>query len=231
MGRMSLLRVAAALAITIAVVRPVSGQVVSYVDERGKRVFINVEPAKQQKPTKRYSLTARPRNARQFDRSVKIPSDIHEFIEKTAARNAIDPKLVDAIIQVESNWNPIAISRKGAMGLMQLIPATAARFGVMDIFDPKQNIEGGIRYLRFLLDTFRGDLHLSLAAYNAGENTVLQIGGIPAYRETREYVDKVTTAYSYPSDFWRATVRGAPASGGRIYRYVDESGRVTFSNF
>lgn len=228
---MSLVRVAVVLVLAIAAVRPVSGQIVSYVDERGKRVFVNVEPAKQQKSAKRYSLTARPRNTRQFDRSVKIPSDIHDFIENTASRHAIDPKLVNAIIQVESNWNPAAVSRKGAMGLMQLIPATAARFGVGDVFDPKQNIEGGIRYLRFLLDTFRGDLHLSLAAYNAGENSVLQAGGIPAYRETRQYVDRVTSAYSYPSDFWRATVRGVPTGGGRIYRYVDESGRVTFTNF
>ena len=228
---MSLLRVAAVLVLSVAAVRPVSGQIVSYVDERGKRVFVNVEPAKKQKPAKRYSLTARPRNTAQFDRSISIPSDIHDFIENTASRHAIDPKLVNAIIQVESNWNPVAVSRKGAMGLMQLIPATAARFGVSDVFDPKQNVEGGIRYLRFLLDTFRGDLHLSLAAYNAGENSVLQAGGIPAYRETRQYVDRVTSAYSYPSDFWRATVRGAPAGGGRIYRFVDESGRVTFTNF
>lgn len=228
---MSLVRVAAVLVLAMAVVRPVTGQIVSYVDERGKRVFVNVEPAKQQKSARRYSLTAPPRNTSQFDRSLKIPSDIHDFIENTASRHAIDPKLVNAIIQVESNWNPAAVSRKGAMGLMQLIPATAVRFGVGDIFDPKQNIEGGIRYLRFLLDTFRGDLHLSLAAYNAGENSVLQAGGIPAYRETRQYVDRVTSAYSYPSDFWRATVRGVPTGGGRIYRYVDDSGRVTFTNF
>lgn len=227
---MSVPRIAVVALLWLAMVRPVCGQIVSYVDERGKRVFVNAEP-RERKPFKRYRLLARPQEPRQFYRSRTIPSDIHEFIEDTASRQGIDPKLVKAIIQVESNWDPLAISRKGAMGLMQLIPATAARFGALDIFDPKQNIEAGTQYLRFLLDTFRGDLHLSLAAYNAGENAVLQTGGIPPYTETRQYVEKITSVYQFPSDFWRAKASAVTASGGRIYRHVDQYGRVVFTNF
>lgn len=214
--------------LSLALVRPAWGQIVSYVDERGKRVFTNVETA-ERKPTKRNPL-ALPQATPRFDRSWTIPSDIHNFIDEIAARQGIDPKLVRAIIQVESNWNPLAMSSKGAMGLMQLIPTTATRFGAMNIFDPKQNIAAGTRYLRFLLDLFRGDLHLSLAAYNAGENAVLQSGGIPAYRETRDYVEKVTSAYTVPGGSGHSRMSAASGSS-RIYRSVDPSGRVVFTNF
>lgn len=213
------------LLLSLAVVRPVWGQIVSYVDERGKRVFTNAETAE---PRMKRPL-ARPQN-RQSIPSRTVSSDIHDFIEQIASRQGIDPKLVRAIIQVESNWNPYAISNKGAMGLMQLVPGTASRFGVMNVFDPKQNIVAGTRYLRFLLDLFRGDLHLSLAAYNAGENAVLQSGGIPSYRETREYVDKVTSTYSLPGGSYHGGT-GSTGGGGRIYRFVDSSGRVVFTNF
>ena len=90
---------------------------------------------------------------------------------------------MQAVIQVESNYNPKAVSRKGALGLMQLIPSTARRYGVSDPFDPQQNIEGGVRHLRDLLDIFEGDLNLALAGYNAGVNAVSRYGGIPPYRE------------------------------------------------
>lgn len=222
---MVVLRMLWVVLFSLALVRPAWGQIVSYVDERGKRVFTNQETA-ESRTIKR--TLARPQVTGQSQPSRIIPSDIHEYIDDTAARQGIDPKLVRAMIQVESNWNPFAISNKGAMGLMQLVPATAARFGVMNIFDPKENIAAGTRYLRFLLDLFRGDLHLSLAAYNAGENAVRQSGGIPTYRETREYVNKVTSAYNLPADGSRA---GGAGIGGRIYRYVDSSGRVVFTNF
>jgi soluble lytic murein transglycosylase-like protein len=98
--------------------------------------------------------------------------------------------LVDSVIQVESNYDPFAVSPKGAQGLMQLMPETAKRFGVKDIFDPKQNIEGGVRYLKFLQETFK-DERLALAAYNAGEGAVERYGSVPPYPETVDYVAKV----------------------------------------
>lgn len=175
---------------------------------------------------------------------------ISEFVNRTARRFQLDPNLVHAMIQVESDYDPQARSRKGAMGLMQLIPATARRFGVENPFDPRQNIEGGVTYLNYLLDLFHGDVPLSLAAYNAGENSVLRAHGIPPFRETQRYVEKVTSLYRGDPD-WHPRARdresitaiaangtqaGAhkrqatnPASAPPIYSYVDASGVVHFA--
>lgn len=120
------------------------------------------------------------------------PAAIHDLIENTARKHGVDPKLVHSVVRVESNYDQKAISPKGALGLMQLIPATAARFGVENPFDPSQNLDGGVRYLKFLTERFQGNLQLALAAYNAGEGAVERHGGIPPYRETQEYVTKIT---------------------------------------
>jgi soluble lytic murein transglycosylase len=114
-------------------------------------------------------------------------------ISAAAALHGVEVSLVRAIIQVESDFDHLAISSKGAQGLMQLMPDTARRMGVTNAFDPRQNIFGGVRYLRLLLDLFRGDIALVAAAYNAGENAVTRYGGIPPYKETRNYVEKVQT--------------------------------------
>jgi soluble lytic murein transglycosylase-like protein len=103
----------------------------------------------------------------------------------------VDYALVKAVIKAESNFDPLAISRAGAEGLMQLMPATAEALGVNDSFEPEDNIHGGVRYLRYLLDLFEGDLHLSLAAYNAGENAVFRHNGIPPYRKTQIFIRRV----------------------------------------
>lgn len=126
---------------------------------------------------------------------------IDDLITQAAARNGIDHHLILAVMKQESSFNPQAVSYKGARGLMQLMPATAARFGVRDIFDPAQNIEGGARYLRFLLDTFNGDVELALAGYNAGEGAVMRYGNqIPPYRETQDYVRKISAHYARLKD-------------------------------
>lgn len=119
-----------------------------------------------------------------------------ELIALSATRNGVDPNLIVAVMRQESGFNSRARSYKGATGLMQLMPATAARFGVTNIFDAAQNIEGGTRYLRFLLDSFNGDVNLVLAGYNAGENAVVNSGyRIPRYRETQNYVRSITARY------------------------------------
>ena len=118
------------------------------------------------------------------------------IILAAAAANKIEPELLRAVISVESAFNPRAVSRTGARGLMQLMPQTARRYGVRDSFDPSQNIHGGARYLRFLVDRFENNLELVVAAYNAGENAVERYGrSIPPYRETRQYVPRVMNLY------------------------------------
>jgi soluble lytic murein transglycosylase-like protein len=108
-----------------------------------------------------------------------------------ARRHGVDATLVDAVITIESRYDPFAVSPRGAMGLMQLMPQTAARFQVANAFDPEQNVDGGVRYLKELLERYSGQVRLALAAYNAGEEAVERHSGIPPYRETVDYVQKV----------------------------------------
>ena len=117
--------------------------------------------------------------------------DLEAYIEQVAARYELDPLLVRAVIEVESAYNPFAVSPKGARGLMQLMPQTARRLGVRDSFNPWENVEGGVRYLKYLLEMFHGDQRLALAAYNAGEGAVFRYGGIPPYPETAWYIYRV----------------------------------------
>jgi soluble lytic murein transglycosylase-like protein len=120
-----------------------------------------------------------------------VPTGISEAVERIAGENALPPQLIHSVIKVESNYNPYAVSVKGAQGLMQLIPETARRFGVRNVFNPIDNIQGGAKYLRHLLDLYNGDYPLALAAYNAGEAAVAKFGGIPPYAETQNYVTQV----------------------------------------
>ena len=122
--------------------------------------------------------------------------EFNHHIEAAAALHGVSTELVRAVIQVESEFDPLARSSKGAQGLMQLMPDTARRMGVANAFDPRQNIFGGVRYLRQLLDMFSGDVALTAAAYNAGENAVARYKGVPPFRETRGYVEKVQVLLS-----------------------------------
>lgn len=126
-------------------------------------------------------------------------ADIKAHISEVAARYGVSPRLVAAIVEAESEFNPRAESRKGARGLMQLMPATATSLQVEDAFDPRANIDGGVRHLRRLMDRFDGDLPVVLAAYNAGEQAVIQYGGVPPYRETKRYVRRILRRIGYPT--------------------------------
>ena len=119
------------------------------------------------------------------------PAEYDQIIASCATKYGVNACLIKAVIHAESGYNPNAVSRKGASGLMQLMPGTARSLKVSNSFDPKDNVEGGVKYLRFLLDTFRGDVPLAVAAYNAGLNKVAKYGGIPPYNETRTYVNRV----------------------------------------
>lgn len=119
------------------------------------------------------------------------PPELQTLVDSIAEKNQVEPPLVHSVIRAESNYNPAAVSPKGALGMMQLIPATAQRFGVTDAFDPAQNIEGGVKYLKYLLELYHQDYTKAVAAYNAGEGAVTRYGGVPPYSETRTYVARV----------------------------------------
>jgi len=168
-----------------------------------------------------------------------IPPSLATLVDTISNTHGVDPGLVRAVIKTESNFNRWAVSNKGALGLMQLIPSTGKRYGVRDFFDPQQNVEGGVRYLKFLLQKFKGDLDLSLAAYNAGENLVERWGRIPPIPETRDYVRKVRAIYTKKfAPAMEATAVTSPGGtkdirrpeASRIFRAVDGRGVAHFSN-
>ncbi len=201
-------------------------QIVVLVDETGRKIYINAGVPRK-RPAGLMTRGFRPKGT---TTPASPSTDISHLVDQTASRFEVDPQLVHAIIQVESEYNPKAISRKGAMGLMQLIPSTAMRFGVENPFDPKQNIEGGVNYLKYLLDLFGGDLALSLAAYNAGEHSVMRFGGVPSFAETKHYVRKVTDLYQSGSGLDLTKLNPKQPTASPIYRYVDEQGVVHFTN-
>src|SRR2546426_9366927 len=128
-------------------------------------------------------------------------ASVDGYIVESGSRHRVDPVLLYAVMHQESTFKPKAVSPKGARGLMQLIPGTAARYGVTNIFDPRQNIEGGARYMRFLLDLFDGDVNLALAGYNAGEGALMKYGNrVTPYSETQEYVRRISRRYALMRD-------------------------------
>lgn len=151
-------------------------------------------------------------------------SEVDSLIEAAAARHNVDANLVRAVVKVESNFNPRAVSRKGAMGLMQLMPATARSLRVKNPFDAEQNVDAGVRHLKGLLENYNGDVALSLAAYNAGSGAVARSGGVPPYRETRNYVRQITQIYG-GGDRVMTGASYAPIRANR-----QQNGVVRFSN-
>jgi len=210
------------------------GHIATVVDDDGRRFFVNAEP-----PPLKVSLTAsKPRP------NIWLPAEasltghsrpavdmgrdgVEKIVREAADRHSVDPALVRAVIETESNWNPRAYSRKGAGGLMQLIPTTAQRYGANDVFDPQQNIDAGVKHLKRLLERYNGNLDLALAAYNAGEGAVDRVHGIPAYRETQNYVQKVQNAYFRPGS---GRLPDAYVNPHAIHRDVTVDGRIIFTN-
>ena len=218
-----------AAAASFALAVPARAQIASYVDDHGKLIFVNGDS-----PKPRHGSTISSAPLADIDAPLPLarvatPSDrLDRIVREAAERHNMDPALVKAVISTESGWNPQARSRKGAVGLMQLIPETAQRFGVGNPYDPAQNVEAGTTYLKTLLDRYDGDLNKSLAAYNAGEHAVDRSGGVPAFRETRQYVQKVTNAYFQPGSGRDSTLWSPPKP--HVRRATDSSGRVVFTN-
>ena len=246
-------RLLAMLLITLALCTIAAhAQLASYVDPNGKLVFINADPPAPprnfMKAKKSSSVAARtvPGTSPSSQPSSGLPAASPEsgtksnpvpvamapaaldaVVQQSAEKNHVDPALVRAVISTESNWNSSAVSPKGALGLMQLIPGTAERLGVGNAFDPVQNVDAGTRYLGTLLQRYNGDLGKALAAYNAGPGAVDRFGGIPNYPETRNYVEKVKSTYFSPGSGRQPSAFVIPRP---IYRALDSDGRVVFSN-
>lgn len=200
------------LALILLGIVTASAQIQTKIDEKGRTVFYNIPPKKAA------PLYYSPR-----------AGEYLQIIEQIAGHHGVDADLVKAVIQVESSYNPRAVSPKGASGLMQLMPATALRYGVRQIFDPKENIEGGVKYLRDLIELFKSDLQLVVAAYNAGEGIVQRLNRIPNYQETQNYVQKVLALYKGDPDYKPTQSASDKPRIATYYKYVDTKGVTHYS--
>jgi len=193
----------AALALTLLLPSQTLADIYKYVDEEGVIHFTNV-------PTDgKFKLFYREKPVHfQSELGLQLEKYDH-LIFKASEKYNVNYNLIKAVIKAESNFNPQAVSRAGARGLMQLMPKTAYAYQVQDSFEPESNIEAGVRYLRYLLNLFQGNLHLALAGYNAGENAVIKNKGIPPYPETRAYVQRVLRFYQ---EYGKETKTSIPAT-------------------
>jgi soluble lytic murein transglycosylase-like protein len=148
----------------------------------------------------------------------QMKTEYDDLIRSIAQKYRVEHKLIHSIIRAESNYDRFAVSPKGALGLMQLMPATAIQYGVKNVFNPKENIEGGVKYLKDLIKLYNGKTDLVLAAYNAGQEAVKKYKGIPPYKETRNYISKIMNRYGYDKDY----IKGKTI----IYKFYDKDGKL-----
>jgi len=200
--------------LTIALGSLSHADIYKYVNENGITIFTNLPNDKDSKKVISEG-TPRPR------RNIRDSDDYNDIIYSTSDKYNIEPSLIKAVITAESNWQPTAVSTKGAIGLMQLMPSTATDMLVNNPYNPEENIEGGTKYLRYLLDIFNGDLTLALAAYNAGPQTVRKFGDVPPIPETQQYVKRVLAMYGG---------KMRESSPEIIYKVVYDNGTVLYTN-
>jgi hypothetical protein len=205
MKRETTIFLAFALFVCIPVL-PAGADIYQYVDENGVLHFTNVngggknhKRVKSEPVAPREAAAAAPKAPPALpapSASLNIPASYLDIINSACDRHGIDPSLVHAIVKVESDFNPYALSRKGAMGLMQLMPQTAVDMNIKNSFNPAENIDGGVKYLRYLIDRYEGNLSLALAAYNSGETAVKRWGTVPPFKETQNYVKRILKIYN-----------------------------------
>ena len=198
-----------------------------YLDADGNQVFTNIPPVN---PGLDLKITGAPQEDAQPAPTPPKTNQFDAIIEKYAGDYQLDPHLIRSIIATESGFNPKAVSSKGARGLMQLMPATAQRLGVSNSFDPEQNIQGGTKHFRSLMDSFNEDIVLSLAAYNAGENRVQRLGRIPQIKETQDYVQIVTKLYEKSKSVAPKQQAQEKELLPLLFRYIDDSGVLNVTN-
>jgi len=213
--------VLALAALGFAVAPAFADELLYYVKD-GRMVITNTPSRRDMKPVPR--IRGGP-----AERATTLPATPYDpYIDMVSRENGVDPSLVKAVALVESGFNARAVSSKGAQGLMQLMPKTAAQYGVTNIHDPYQNLNAGAKHLRELLDRYDGNVTLALAAYNAGSGAVTRYGGVPAYAETRDYVKKVQTKMGRTPR--KNEGRLVSAKSAKIQMRVESDGSVTLFN-
>lgn len=230
-----MLFVIAVYALMLIFVPIVSADIFKYVDDQGVICYTDMPAGKKADRIYKDAPQTASNQRQPFPRNAGThvsSSEFHTIINEKASMYDLDPSLIKAVITTESNWNKRAISPKGAMGLMQLMPATAMEMNVRNPYDPEENIEGGTKYLRYLLERFNGDLTLALAAYNAGPKTVERFGYIPPITETKQYVNKVLSLYNGKTVI--ASLENESSTTKKkyepIFKVLQEDGSMLFTN-
>lgn len=224
------------LSLFLLLVAPVSyADIYKYVDENGVICYTDAPFDKKADRIHKEQGPPAPEKNQVSRKRSDDSSDYRHIVHEKASTYNMDPSLIKAVIKTESNWNSRAISRKGAMGLMQLMPSTASDMNVRNPLDPEENIEGGTKYLKYLLEKFNGELTLALAAYNAGPKAVEKCGYIPPITETRQYVNKVLSLYNGKMTYASSSVPSNNSGKNEsksdpIYKIILEDGTVLFTN-
>ncbi|MFC1549248.1 lytic transglycosylase domain-containing protein [Nitrospirota bacterium] len=227
----------AALAFVICAANAVHAEVYMYEDSNGKILltdkprngkqiaYISPSDSKVRKDSKRRGTsTGKPSSLSKG--TMTYYTRYNSIIKNAASKYMLDHRLVSAVIQVESQFNPRAVSRTGAVGLMQLMPSTAKQLGVKDSYDPSQNIEGGTKYLRYLVERFKGNVTFALAAYNSGPLNVEKYGKVPPFKETQRYITKIYSIYK-----GKRAINLSSSGGKSIRRITLDDGSVVYSDY
>jgi len=201
-----------------------------YLDENGVICYTDAPFGKKADKIRKEKKAPASEQSQAVRRFSEDPGDFHQIVHEKASNYNIDPSLIKAVIKTESNWNSRAISKKGAMGLMQLMPSTANDMNVHNPFDPEENIEGGTRYLKYLIERFNGDVTLALAAYNAGPKTVEKFGYVPPITETKQYVSRVLSLCNGKTTYASGDTVKSEKKSEPIYKIVLDDGSVLFTN-
>lgn len=226
-----MLRISVVLFSLLFIVSTASSDIFKYIDENGVICYTDAPLGKKnQKVLAEKSNKVIP-GSKKSEKSLAVSADYSSFVQKSARKYEIEPELIHAVIRTESNGNHRAVSKKGAMGLMQLMPSTASDMNVGNPFNPEENIEGGTRYLRYLIEKFNGNLTLAIAAYNSGPKTVERYGNVPPISETRQYVNRVLSLYNGKRNYaFSTSAEPYHELPPQIFKVVLEDGTILFTN-
>ncbi|MCK5878300.1 MAG: lytic transglycosylase domain-containing protein [Holophagae bacterium] len=225
-----MIKVLIVLSVIITLTLPCSSQIYTYRDKNGHLVLTDAPQGNHRVRKTRSSKNGKAVHTSRSHHGPLVSKDheINRLVEKYSVLHDIDDRLLHAVIRAESDYDRNAISRKGAMGLMQLMPKTGKQYGVENFFNPEENIRAGAKYLKSLLDRYFGDTKMALAAYNAGITAVDRYNGIPPFRETKNYVSKILNMVNGGDS--SDSINFSRPQRTTIYRYTDSNGRICLTN-